>query len=65
MVLRISAPHFVAGVLLDGRGYVVRFAPIVKYMDGWGKHRVKSYSSMKGWKVEELNDLSWPEVSLP
>jgi hypothetical protein len=51
-LIRIQAPHFVAGVILvDNK--VKRYAPIVKYMHGWTKGQVLSYVSMKGWAAHE------------
>jgi hypothetical protein len=51
MLIRIDSGYFVAGVVLEG-AYVVRAAPIVKYMMGWTKERVVSYSHRKKWKYE-------------
>lgn len=48
---RIVAPHFVAGVVLDEADHVVRAAPIVGYMHGWTRERVRSYVVSKGWSV--------------
>lgn len=50
MLLRIEAPHFVAGVVVrDHR--VAKSAPIVKYMRGWPQSKVLSYCASKGWRV--------------
>jgi hypothetical protein len=49
MLVRIEAPHFVAGLETDG---VVRLAaPIIRYMVGWSDDRVRAYVSSKGWKA--------------
>lgn len=49
-VIRITAPWFVAGVVLvDGR--VTRAAPIVAYMRGWHGARVLAYARRKGWRT--------------
>jgi len=46
----IDAPHFHAGIVfLDDR--VVRAAPIVSYMKGWSRDRVRAYCKKKGWKI--------------
>ena len=47
-MLCISAPHFVAGVVLDGN-VVVRCAPILRYMLGWTRARVEGYCRRKHW----------------
>lgn len=52
-MIRIVAPHFVAGVVVVG-GVVTACAPIVKYMRGWAADRVHSYAKSKGWKTETI-----------
>jgi hypothetical protein len=54
--IRVEAPHFVAGVILDHKQVVIRAAPILKYMIGWKKHKVLGYCVQKGWKygLEQL-----------
>lgn len=48
-LLRISAPHFCAGVEIGGR-----VAPIVSYMHGWSLQRIEAYCVKKRWQVEVL-----------
>lgn len=48
---RIVAPHFVAAVVLDQNDRVIRAAPIVGYMHGWTRDRVRSYVARKGWQI--------------
>lgn len=50
MLLRIEAPHFVAGLEADRR-IVTMAAPIVSYMHGWPVRRVLSYCKRKKWTV--------------
>lgn len=47
-MIRIVAPHFVAGVVIEDRR-VVKAAPIVKYMIGWSVTRVLTYCRRRGW----------------
>lgn len=47
-LVRIEAPHFVAGLVVTD-DVVVRTAPILKYMLGWSLGRVISYCRQKGW----------------
>jgi hypothetical protein len=49
MMLRISAPHFVAGIVRGGR-----CAPIINYMKGWTLSQIKEYCHSKKWQVEIL-----------
>lgn len=56
MLLRIVAPHFVAGlVFLQGSDVAYRAAPIIGYMRGWPTHRIWTYCQRKGWQVEKIN----------
>lgn len=48
MLIRIEAPHFVAGVVLEN-GRVTRTAPIVKYMKGWTEAHIRHYCVTKDW----------------
>jgi hypothetical protein len=53
MLLRIVAPHFVCGIVLDG-DTVVMAAPIVKYMVRWKVDRVYAYCRKNGWSVTAM-----------
>lgn len=48
-MLRIIAPHFVAGIVRGGAA-----APIIKYMKGWTLAQIKSYCAKKNWKIEVM-----------
>jgi len=47
-VIRITAPHFVAGIDLGNNVY----APIVKYMRGWTLKRIEKYCQRKNWQMD-------------
>lgn len=47
ILVRIVAPHFVAGLETDGT--VRRAAPIIRYMVGWTDDKVRDYVKKKGW----------------
>lgn len=51
----IDAPHFFAGIVLDG-GVVIRAAPIVRYMYGWSRERVRGYCRHKGWRCKIVEE---------
>lgn len=59
-LIHITAPHFVAGVVVASgpNGVVIEAAPIVEYMKGsatekpWSRNRVLLYCDQKGWKVQ-------------
>lgn len=50
MLIRIEAPHFVAGLVVED-GQVYESAPVIKYMRGWTQEKVINYCRVKGWKV--------------
>lgn len=51
-MLRIEAPNFVAGVVLENER-VVETAPILRYMLGWTAARVAMFGYKRGWEVSE------------
>lgn len=48
-MLRITAPHFVAGIVRGGP-----CAPIISYMKGMTLREIKAYCRKKGWIVETM-----------
>lgn len=49
-ILRIVAPHFVAGIEPGGR-----CAPILAYMRTWSLSRIRMYCARRGWTVEAVS----------
>jgi hypothetical protein len=49
MLYRITAPHFVAGIVAET--HVTRTAPILKYMMGWRLHEVWKYVVSMDWDI--------------
>jgi hypothetical protein len=56
MLAQITAPHFVAGIVLDD-GIVATAAPIVKYMVGWNRDRVRDYCHQKAWHIRVIQQI--------
>ena len=52
-MIRITAPHFVAGLVLE-RWLVTRAAPVLSYMVGWEDARVYKYCQRKNWAWEDV-----------
>jgi hypothetical protein len=50
MLVRIVAPHFVAGLETDG--IVRRAAPILRYLVGKTDEEAATYIRSKGWQIE-------------
>lgn len=51
MLVRVEAPHFVAGAVLQD-GVVTEAAPILKYAVGWTRERLRDYVRSKGWMAK-------------
>lgn len=54
VMLRIVAPHFVAGVHVEPDFTIGETAPIVKYMKGWSVTAVREYCRRKDWLAEAM-----------
>jgi len=52
-LVRVVAPHFVAGFETDG--VVRRTAPILKVLRGWTDERARKYIQRKGWKASVMS----------
>ena len=60
MLIRIDAPHFVAGIVFEYKTNnqnieyckVLDVAPIIKYMKKWSIDKVVNYCCKKKWKWE-------------
>ena len=50
-LIKIEAPHFVAGAVVD-RNILVISAPIIKYMAGWTVNKAVAYCDSKGWTYQ-------------
>lgn len=49
-LLRVTAPHFVAGAEVSGPSLTLsRAAPIISYMRGWTVFSAQAYCHEKGW----------------
>lgn len=51
-LIRITAPHFAAGVVMDSSRMVFKTAPILKYMKSWSLDRIQKYCKRKEWRCE-------------
>lgn len=52
MLIRIVAPHFVAGYDMTNDN----IAPIIKYVMGWNYYKILNYCKSKGWYLKYLKD---------
>ena len=52
MLVRVVAPYFVAGFVIEA-GYVVEAAPIIRYMQWrkWTAERARAYIAKRGWRA--------------
>lgn len=59
MLVRITSPYFVAGLVLRNNT-VVKYAPILHYMKTWNLTAIIEYCKRKKWHWETFNDLNGP-----
>lgn len=52
-LLRITAPHFCAGVVLGE--LLNQCAPIIGYMRTWNMGKIRDYCQKKNWRMEVLS----------
>ena len=50
MLVRVVAPHFVAGIIVE-ENKVIDAAPILRWSIGMTRHQLKTYFVRKGWKA--------------
>ena len=50
-LLRVVAPHFVAGVVIDAGGVVIDAAPILRYCKGKSVVWTLTLCARKGWEA--------------
>lgn len=55
ILLRITAPHFCAGIVLDDAGHVIRAAPILAWIRGRKIDAITAYAKRKGWLIEQIS----------
>lgn len=55
ILIFIDSNYFSVLVVIENNK-VVRFPPIIKYMENWTLEKVLDYSKKKNWKVEIRND---------
>lgn len=53
MLVRVVAPHFVAGFVMDG-DRCVEAAPILRWAIGKTDKELRAYFAAKGWKAERV-----------
>lgn len=51
-MLRVTAPHFVAGLLLDEDRRCIETAPILTASIGKSETQLRAYFERRGWQVE-------------
>lgn len=50
----IKTNYFYCGILIDNECRVVKAAPIVKYMIGWGINKVHDYCRKRNFIIEKV-----------
>lgn len=58
-LLRIEAPHFVAGAIFenrDGGWKCIKAAPIIRYLCKMSPSEIKRYLDSKGWRYRWVSE---------
>jgi hypothetical protein len=64
MLVRIAAPHFVAGILLDAQERCVRAAPIVAWAVGLDREALRKEFRLRGWRASVIGEGASPRHPL-
>ena len=56
MLIRVVAPHFVAGFVADDSGQCTDAAPILKWAIGKSRAELRDYFNRKGWKAAIIKE---------
>jgi hypothetical protein len=63
VLVRVTAPHFVAGVVIDAEtAAVIAAAPILGYTLGWSARRLRKWVDFKRWEAERVDEPETPEA---
>lgn len=55
VLVRVTAPHFVAGVVIDREtAKIIAAAPILSYTLGKSARWLRAYVDRKGWEAERV-----------
>ena len=54
-LVRVVAPHFVAGLVIDGDGRCVGAAPILKWAIGKTRGELSRYFRARGWEASIID----------
>jgi hypothetical protein len=54
VLVRVVAPHFVAGILFDAQGVCREAAPVLHWAIGKTARELRRYFDRKGWLAERL-----------
>ena len=57
VIYRITSSYFSAGLEIDGKGNIIRTAPIIRYAFKLGIKKFLDYATRKGWTIEIINDI--------
>jgi len=58
MLVRVDAPHFVAGLVMD-RGVCIEAAPILKWAIGKDRAMLSAYMNKKGWRAHVIGGKTY------
>jgi hypothetical protein len=57
MLVRVEAPHFVAGIVLDHHERCISAAPILRWAIGLDRLALREEFARRGWKATVVKSL--------
>jgi hypothetical protein len=63
MLIRVVAPHFVAGAIFGEDGRVQRAAPILKWSVGMTEDELRAEIKRRGYTATIVRTLTRPEIT--
>lgn len=64
MLIRVTGPNFVAGIVLDHQERVAQSAPIVKWAKGKTLNEVRVIAAQKGFHLTLTHVLTGKEIEM-
>ena len=62
MLIRVTGPNFVGGLIFGDRGRVIEAAPILKWANGMTADEVRAEATKRGFKAAIVHALTGTEI---
>jgi hypothetical protein len=62
MLIRVTGPNFVGGLIFGSRGTVIEAAPVLKWANGMTADEVQAEATKRGFKATIVHTLTGTEI---